>query len=314
MKLFEFEAKQLLRRYSIPIPEGVLLTDTKQLAEIADKLPPPYALKAQVLVGGRQKAGGVLFADSVVEAQNAASLLFGKEIKNLPVNKLLVEKMLPVNRELYVGVTIDRLKQTYVMIASANGGVDVEEIASKTPLAVIRMLINPQQGFKAYRATAMAKKLGYSGVQLLELSNIIKNLYMAAVENDIELIEINPLAELANKKFAALDTHVLIDDNALYRQSEYKTMLSEREKIWSEENYALKKDLSFIRLDGDIGVIANGAGLAMTTLDLINSYGGKPANFLDLGGGATIERITHALQIVLFDLDTKTILVNILAE
>ncbi len=311
MKLYEFEAKQLLRRYSIPVPEGVLLADAKETAKITDKLAPPYALKAQVLVGGRQKAGGVLFADTIEETQKAAVSLLGMEIKNLTVNRLLVEKKLSVNRELYVGITIDRLKQTYVTLTSANGGVNIEETVSKSPLAVNKILINPQQGFKTYRATELAKKLGYSGAQLLELTNIIKNLYQAAVENDAELIEINPLAELTDKKFAALDAHILIDDNALYRQQEYKTMLAEREKT-SEENYAQKKDLSYIRLDGDIGVIANGAGLEMATLDLINYYGGKPANFLDLGGGATIQRITHALQIVLFDLDTKIILVNIL--
>lgn len=311
MKLYEFEAKQLLVKYSIPVPEGILLADAKQTADVANKLAPPYALKAQVLVGGRQKAGGILFADSIEEAQKAASTLLRMEIKNLPVNRLLVEKKVPVKRELYVGVTVDRLKQSYVTIASANGGVDVEETASKNPLAINKILINPQQGFKSYRATAMAKKLGYCGIQLLELTNIIKNLYQASFENDAELFEINPLAELTDGTFTALDSHALIDDNALYRQREYRTMLAEREKT-SEENYALKKDLSYIKLDGDIGVIANGAGLEMTTLDLINYYGGKPANFLDLGGGATIQRITHALQIVLFDVDTKTVLVNIL--
>ncbi len=222
MKLYEFEAKQLLVKYSIPVPEGILLADAKQTADVANKLAPPYALKAQVLVGGRQKAGGILFADSIEEAQKAASTLLRMEIKNLPVNRLLVEKKVPVKRELYVGVTVDRLKQSYVTIASANGGVDVEETASKNPLAINKILINPQQGFKSYRATAMAKKLGYCGIQLLELTNIIKNLYQASFENDAELFEINPLAELTDGTFTALDSHALIDDNALYRQREYK--------------------------------------------------------------------------------------------
>jgi succinyl-CoA synthetase beta subunit len=211
-----------------------------------------------------------------------------------------------------LSITIDRIEQSYLLLASANGGVDIEEAANKTDKTIIKKWINPQEDF-FHDATAVAEELGYKGAQMTELANIISKLYLTAIENDTELAEINPLAELTDKGFVALDAHITIDDNALFRHPEFNAILTEREKtLTSLESYALKNDLAYVKLGGDIGVIANGAGLEMATLDLISYYGGKPANFLDLGGGTTIQRINAALQVVLEDPNTKAVLVNIL--
>ncbi len=310
MNLFEYEAKQEFSTYSIPIPQGTLVTNSNQTAQAIAKLKPPYMIKAQVLVGGRGKAGGIIPAKSAKEAEEAVAKLLGAQIKGLPVKQVLIEEKLPIRKELYAGITIDRFNRSYVALASASGGIEIEEIAGKTPKAIIRTLIDPQLGLRSFHAMAIAKQFGYSGNQLAELAAIIQKLYQVCVDNDAELVEINPLAETETGNFVALDARMVIDDNALFRHPEY----AERgaEELSSQEALALKNNLAYVKLDGDIGVVGNGAGLVMATLDLLNFFGGKPANFLDLGGGTTIEAITAALQIVFADPDTKAILVNIL--
>ncbi len=310
MNLFEYEAKQEFSTYSIPIPQGTLVTNSNQTAQAIAKLKPPYIVKAQVLVGGRGKAGGIISAKSAKEAEEAVAKLLGARIKGLPVKQVLIEEKLPIRKELYVGITIDRFNRSYVALASASGGVEIEEIAGKTPKAIIRTLIDPQLGLRSFHAMAIAKQFGYSGNQLAELAAIIQKLYQVCVDNDAELVEINPLAETETGNFVALDARMVIDDNALFRHPEYAER--EAEELSSQEALALKNNLAYVKLDGDIGVVGNGAGLVMATLDLLNFFGGKPANFLDLGGGATIEAITAALQIVFADPDTKAILVNVL--
>jgi len=310
LNLFEYEAKQEFSTYSIPIPQGTLVTNSNQTAQAIAKLKPPYMIKAQVLVGGRGKAGGIISAKSAKEAEEAVAKLLGAQIKGLPVKQVLIEEKLPICKELYVGITIDRFNRGYVALASATGGVEIEEIAGKTPMAIIRTLIDPQLGIRSFHAMAIAKQLGYSGNQLAELAAIIQKLYQVCVDNDAELIEINPLAETETGNFVALDARMVIDDNALFRHPECAER--EAEELSSQEALALKNNLAYVKLDGDIGVVGNGAGLVMATLDLLNFFGGKPANFLDLGGGATIEAITAALQIVFADPDTKAILVNVL--
>jgi succinyl-CoA synthetase beta subunit len=310
LNLFEYEAKQEFSTYSIPIPQGTLVTNSNQTAQAIAKLKPPYMIKAQVLVGGRGKAGGIIPAKSAKEAEEAVAKLLGAQIKGLPVKQVLIEEKLPIRKELYAGITIDRFNRSYVALASASGGIEIEEIAGKTPKAIIRTLIDPQLGLRSFHAMAIAKQFGYSGNQLAELAAIIQKLYQVCVDNDAELVEINPLAETETGNFVALDARMVIDDNALFRHPEY----AERgaEELSSQEALALKNNLAYVKLDGDIGVVGNGAGLVMATLDLLNFFGGKPANFLDLGGGTTIEAITAALQIVFADPDTKAILVNIL--
>jgi succinyl-CoA synthetase beta subunit len=309
LNLFEFEAKQEFSKYSIPIPQGILVTNSNQTAQAIAKLKSPYMVKAQVLVGGRGKAGGIIPAKSAKEAEEAASKLLGAQINGLSVKQLLIEEKLPIRKELYVGITIDRFNRSYVALASSTGGVEIEEIADKTPKAIIRTPIDSKLGICSFHATAIAKQLGYSGSQLAELSAIIQKLYQICVDNDAELVEINPLAE-TEKGFVALDARMVIDDNALFRHPEYAER--EAQALSPQETLALNNNLAYVKLEGDIGVVGNGAGLVMATLDLLNFFGGKPANFLDLGGGATIEAIRAALRIVFADPNTKAILVNVL--
>ena len=310
MDLFEYEAKQEFSKLDISIPKGKLITKSTQTAEATAKLKPPYMVKAQVLAGGRGKAGGIISATSEKEAEEAAVKLLGAQISGLPVKQVLIEEKLPIRKELYLGISIDRFNRSYVALASATGGVEIEEIATKTPKAIIKTLIDSQSGVRSFHSIAIAKQLGYSGNQLVKLSTIIEKLYQVCIDNDAELVEINPLAETETGDFVALDARMVIDDNALFRHPEYEA--KETEALSPQEALALKNNLSYVKLDGDIGVIGNGAGLVMATLDLLNFFGGKPANFLDLGGGATIESIAAALQIVLAEPDTKVILVNVL--
>jgi succinyl-CoA synthetase beta subunit len=310
LNLFEYEAKQEFLKHKISIPKGVLITETNQLAGAIVNLKPPYVLKGQVLVGGRGKAGGILFAASEKDAEETAIKLFGAYIRGLPVNQVLIEEKIAIRKELYLGFTVDRFNRSYVSIASAKGGVEIEEIASETPKAIIRTLIDSQSGMPSFQGLEIAKQLGYRGDELVKLSVIIQKLYQVCSDNDAELVEVNPLAETEAGEFVALDGRMVIDDNALFRHPEYAS--KETETLSNQEFLALKNNLSYIKLDGDIGVIGNGAGLVMATLDLLNFYGGKPADFLDLGGGANVAAIAEALKLVLAEPTSKVVLVNVL--
>jgi succinyl-CoA synthetase beta subunit len=310
LNLIEFEAKQVLLRYGIPIPKGILISDSKQIVATLSNLKPPYMVKAQVPVSGRGKAGGIIPANSIAEAQSAVIRLLGAQIKSFLVRQVLIEEKLATKKEVYLGFKVDRFNRCYVMLASKVGGVEVEEVAEKTPQTIVRTPVDAQLGLRSFDALSIAKKLGYGGDQLVELSSIIQKLYRAAIENDAELAEINPLIETDTAGFVAADARMVIDDNALFRHPEYDT--KEAQTLSSMETLALKNNLAYVKLDGDIGVVGNGAGLVMATVDLLNYYGGKPADFLDIGGGASVEAIRIALRIVLEDPDTKSVLVNVL--
>lgn len=310
MKLFEFEAKNEFSKHNIPVPNGTLATAAEQAMQAAAKLNMPCIIKAQVLTGGRAKAGGILTANTIQAAEDAASKLLGEKIKNLPVQQLLIEEKLQTRRELYLAITIDRLNRSYLALSSSTGGVDIEETVDQTPNLIQKTPIHPNLGLCSFHANMIAKQLGYSGNQLLTLSSIILKLYQTCLDNDAELAEINPLAETAEGEFVALDARLIIDDNALFRHPEYAKR--ETQQLTAQEASALQSNLAYVKLSGDIGIAGNGAGLVMATLDLLNYFGGKPANFLDLGGGATIEQITAAAKIVLSDPDTKVVLINIL--
>ena len=310
MNLFEYEAKQEFSKHNISIPKGKLVTKPAQTAEAIAELKPPYMVKAQVLVGGRGKAGGILSATTEKEAEEAAVKLLGAPIRGLIVKQVLIEEKIPIRKELYMGIAVDRSNQSYVALTSATGGVEIEEIASKTPKTIIRTLIDSQLGMRSFHSLAIAKQLGYSGNQLVQLSTIIQKLYQVCIDNDAEIVEINPLAETETRDFVALDARMVIDDNALFRHPEYEARQTQTLSL--QEALALKNNLAYVKLDGNIGVVGNGAGLVMATLDLLNFFGGKPANFLDLGGGATIDAIAAALQIVFAEPDIKVILVNVL--
>jgi succinyl-CoA synthetase beta subunit len=313
MKLFEYEAKNMLARYGIPTPNGGLATNPSQAHEVVSKLKPPFVVKAQVLVAGRGKAGGILFSDSIGEVEKDAEKLLRMQIKGIPVKSVWIEEKIQIKKELYFGITIDRFNQSYVAIASSVGGMEIEEIATKAPEKIIHFPINPQQGFHSFHARQMARKMGYAGNQLSELGRIFERLYCVGMDYDAELIEMNPLAETVNEKFVAADARIILDDNALFRHQEYKKRLLEGEsELTPQEIEAMKNDLAYVKLDGDIGVIGNGAGLVMATLDTIQYYSGQPANFLDVGGGAPAEKIAIALKIVLSDPKIKALFINIL--
>jgi succinyl-CoA synthetase beta subunit len=273
----------------------------------------PVAVKAQVLVAGRGKAGGILFAGSVEETERTVEKLLNMQIKGMPVKSVWVEEKIQVKRELYFGLTTDRFRQRYVAVASGVGGMDIEEVASKSPEKVMATPIDPEFGFHPFQARQIAKRIGYSGTKLSELGKILEKLYQAGMDYDTELIEMNPLVEASDGRFFAADARMIIDDNALFRHQEYKKKLLEGESELSpQELEAVKNDLAYVKLDGNIGVIGNGAGLVMATLDTIQYYGGKPANFLDVGGGAPAEKTALALKIVLSDSKVKVLFINIL--
>lgn len=313
MKLFEYEAKSILAKYGIPTPKGGFAANAVQAREVAGSLKLPVVVKAQVLVAGRGKAGGILFAGSADEAEKVAGKILGMQIKGIPVRSVWVEEKVDVKKELYFGVTTDRFKQCYVAVASAVGGMEIEDVAAKSPEKVIKVPISPQLGLRPFLAREIAKKLGYSGGQLSDLGRIFEKLYSVGMDFDAELIEMNPLVETVDGKFVAADARIIVDDNALFRHQEYKKRLLEGESELSpQELEAMKNDLAYVKLDGDIGVIGNGAGLVMATLDTIQFYGGKPANFLDVGGGAPSEKTALALKIVLSDPKVKVLFINIL--
>jgi succinyl-CoA synthetase beta subunit len=313
LKLYEYEAKNILKQYGLPVPRSTLITSTNQAMGAATKLKPPFAVKAQVLMAGRGKAGGILFADSAEAAGKTAKKLLKTNVKDTLVKKVLIEEKQSIKKELYCGMTLDRFSRNYVFIAAAAGGMEIEETVEKSPQAIQKVLINSQQGFHAFQARQIARKLGYRDTRLVELSKIFEKIYRANLDYDAELIEMNPLVETDEGAFVALDARIIMDDNALFRHPEYeKRLLEEERDRVPQETEALRKGLAYVKLDGNIGVIGNGAGLVMATLDMIRIYGGRPANFLDLGGGAPANRIAAALDIVLSDSKVKALFINIL--
>jgi len=313
LKLYEHEAKEIFAKYGIAVPKGEVATTPTQAREIAAKLNVPTIVKAQILVAGRGKAGGILFADTPEEAELAAKKLLGAEIKGVRVPSVLIEEKISVQKELYLGITVDRAQRCYVAVASSEGGMEIEEIATKMPEKIVKVFINPIYGFQPYHARQIARKIGYAGKQMLSLASTFFELYKLAVDYDAELAEMNPLMEKPNQEFVAVDTRLIIDDNALYRHPELKNRLAEgKTELTPQELEAQKSGLAYVRLEGNIGIIGNGAGLVMATLDTIQLYGGNPANFLDVGGGASAETVATALNIILSDARVNAIFINVL--
>lgn len=313
MKLFEYEAKGILAKYGIPIPKGQLVVSKSQVREAAAALKQPLVIKAQVLVAGRGKAGGIKFAGSPEEAEAVAEKVLGMQIKGIPVKSVWLEEKIQVKKELYFGITTDRFSQCYVAIASSAGGMEIEEVAQRTPEKVIKTIISPQLGLQPFLAREIARKIGYHGDQMMELGRVFERLFRIGTDYDAELIEMNPVVETSEGRFMAADARIIIDDNSLFRHKDYKARLLEDQGEFSpQELEAMKNELAYVKLDGNIGVIGNGAGLVMATLDTIQYYGGKPANFLDVGGGAASETIAAALKIVLSDPNVNALFINIL--
>ena len=315
MKLFEYEAKSIAQNFAVPIPRGFVVSTPKEAKKAFEELGKRSIVKSQVLVAGRKKAGGIRFASTSEEVHNVAKELLGMKIHGEPVRKLLVEEAISARRELYVGVAVNRSAGCYTVLASMEGGIDIEEVASRSPGKIVRLDVDPIQGLREYEARIVGRKLGFSAKQLLDLAAIISKIYRICATYDCELLESNPLLETEQGDFVAADFRALIDDNSLYRHVEFQERVKrEGAELTPLELKAREKGLAYVELDGNIGVIGNGAGLVMATLDMIHYYGGKPANFCDAGaGGATAERIEAALEIVLSNDRTKTLFINVLA-
>ncbi len=313
MKLYEYQAKNIFKEYRIPVPEGQIAETPEKAVEIAKNIGKPVAVKAQVLVGGRGKAGGIKFADIPEQVAEVASQLLGSKIKGIEVKRVLVEEKLEIECELYLGITVDRSARRYVAIASSRGGVDIEEVAREHPEAIIKHYIDPLLGFQSFEAREIVKRMGLKGRDLILTADILSKLWKIVEKYDAELVEINPLIKTRHGEIVAADARLIIDDNALFRHPEFKkTMKLEEGEMNERELKAKEKGLAYVELEGDIGIIGNGAGLVMATLDMVSLYGGKPANFLDVGGGADPERMEAALEIVLSNPRVKVVFINIL--
>lgn len=310
MKVHEYQAKQLFARYGIPIPQGEVASSPEQAKAIAQRLGKPVAVKAQVLVGGRGKAGGIKVAQTPDEAEQVATQILGMSIKGLRVEKVLVEEALNIACEYYLGIIVDRSRKRPVMMVSAMGGVDIEEVAEKHPDAITRCPIDPLLGLMDFQArqTAYAARLDLS--VLRDFVAMARRLYRLFVECDATLAEINPLVITTDGKLIAADAKLLIDDNSLFRQTEIATWREETEEDPLEAR-ARQLGLAYVRLQGEVGIIGNGAGLTMTTLDVVQRAGAAPANFLDIGGGARAEIVRNGLQLILSDPQVKGVLINI---
>ncbi len=318
MNLHEYQAKSLLQLYGVPTPAGMVANSPETARIAAEKINSnAWVVKAQIHAGGRGKAGGVKLVKSIAEVQATASTLLGKQLitdQNAPdgqmVSQVLIEETLPIARELYLSMLVDRSLARVVVIASSAGGMDIEEIAANHPEQILQEVCDPLNGLVDFQARNLAFKLGLSGEQTAAFTKLLKGLYKLFKENDLALLEINPLIVTTGGKLVALDCKMSVDDNALYRQ---KSLSAQRD--WSQEDakeaVAHEAGLNYIALNGNIGCMVNGAGLAMATMDLIKLHGGMPANFLDVGGGASAEAVTKAFKIILADSNVKAILVNI---
>ena len=317
MKIHEYQAKGLFRNYSIPVPEGFMAENAESAMEIVEKLGFPCVVKAQVHAGGRGKAGGVKLAKNKDEAIEHIGSILGMKLVSKQtgpegqlVRKILIEQGLNIVNELYLAIIIDREKEMPVIIASTEGGMEIEEVAEKTPDLIHKVYIHPVTGMSAFHARELSFRLGLNKTQQKNFTKLLFNLYKLFIEKDGSLVEINPLIITDTDEVIALDGKINFDDNGLYRNPDITEMRDIHEEDPLEVE-ASKFDLNYIKLDGNIGCMVNGAGLAMATMDIIKFYGGEPANFLDVGGGTSEERVKEAFNILLSDTNVKAVFVNI---
>lgn len=310
MKLLEYQGRKLFIDYGIPAPEGEVAESIEQIKTISEKLGFPVVIKAQVLVGGRGKAGGVKVAKNLDELQNHATSILGMDIKGERVKKVLITKAVDIAKELYLSITLDRSTKKYMFIASEAGGVDIEEIAAKTPERISKSPIDPLIGYKGFIPFKLFSKMELSKDQLKILGKICQKMFQIFLEKDCSLVEINPLAILKDDSIMALDSKVIIEDNGLYRQKDLKEYQEENTES-ENDSIAREYGLSYVGLDGNVGCMVNGAGLAMATMDVIKLYGGEPANFLDVGGSSNPVKVIQALKIITSNKNVKSILINI---
>jgi succinyl-CoA synthetase beta subunit len=317
VKVHEFQAKALLREFNVAVPRGDVADTPAQAREIAQRLGDKVVVKAQIHAGGRGKGGGIKVADDAAAAERAASQILGMMLKTpqtpaegIKVRKVLVEEASAIERELYLSITLDRGRSTHVVMASQAGGMEIEEVAAKTPDKILREWTHPALGLGDYQARRLAFGLGLAGEQLKQAVPLIKNLFALYLAKDCSLVEINPLVVTKDGRVFALDAKLNFDDNALFRHKEIGELrdVNEEDPLDVE---ASKYSLNYIKLDGNVGCMVNGAGLAMATMDIVKLAGGEPANFLDVGGGASPEQIENAFRILSSDPSVKAVFINV---
>lgn len=318
MNIHEFQAKQLFRDYLIPVPDSIIVTTASAASTAAQTLAgDSWAIKAQVHAGGRGKVGGVKIAQTAEAASVLTAAMLGQRLvtkqtgaAGLPINSVLVEKTSDIKREFYLSLLVDRQQEQMCFIASAAGGMDIEAVAEQNPEKIISVFINPAAGLQSYQCRQIAFALSLQGAQVKALHSIMSGMLKLLVDKDASQIEINPLVEIADDSLIALDAKINFDDNALALHKDI-TALRDTAQEDEKENKAKQFDLSYITLDGNIGCMVNGAGLAMATMDLVKLKGGTPANFLDVGGGTNIEKVTEAFKLIVSDKNVQAVLVNI---
>ena len=318
MNLHEFQAKQLFNRYGVPTPQGQAVSDVTEARQAAELLAgEQWVVKAQVHTGGRGKAGGVKVVDSVEAVEAAAQGMLGQRLvthqttaEGLPVHQVLVEKPTEIEREIYLAVLLDRSSQRIVFMISAQGGMDIEAVAAETPEAILSLYVDPVVGLQGYQCRRAGFFLGLKGDAFKQLQQVMQSLYQLFTENDADLVEINPLVVTGDGDLLAVDAKINLDDNGLFRHADLAEMFDPTQED-DAEVIAREYGLNYISLDGNVACMVNGAGLAMATMDLIQKEGGEPANFLDVGGGTTADRVAEAFKLILSDNKVKSILVNI---
>ena len=318
MNLHEYQAKKLFEEYNIPVPWGLPAHSIREaLQQASAQHGNGWVIKAQVHAGGRGKAGGVKLAETMEEVEEIVTNMFGKRLvtnqsgpEGQPINCVLVQAKTEISRELYLGLVVDRSSRKIAIMASSEGGMDIEEVADKNPDKIFTFIIDPVMGLQSYQARSVSYALGLDNNQQGQLINLLQGLYQLFLDKDLSLIEVNPLIIDEKNNLLCLDAKISVDDNALYRQTnleEWRDPTQEDEK----ETIAKRYDLNYITLNGNIACMVNGAGLAMATMDIIKLYGGEPANFLDVGGGATADRVAEAFKLIVSDTNVEAILVNI---
>ena len=310
MKIYEFQAYEIFTKRGIPSPWGEVAKTSEEVKKIAEKLGRPVVVKAQVLVGGRGKVGGIKLASTPEEAYRAAERILNSKLKGILVKRVFVKESVSIKEEYYLGVTVDRAQKRVVVMVSPAGGVDIEEVVRTNPGKIFKFYVNPLLGFKSHEANELASALTKDKNLVKGIAKILSGLYRIFEEMDSSLVEVNPLVITKEGSLFALDAKIIFDDNALYRHPEISS-LRDLEVEDPLEVRAKEAGVSYVRLEGNIGCIVNGAGLAMATMDLVKHYGAEPANFLDVGGGASSQQVGKALDIVLSDEQVRAVLVNI---
>ena len=314
MDLFEYQARDLFESHQIPVLAGAVATTADQAYSAAEKIGGKVVVKAQVKVGGRGKAGGVKLAENAADAKEKAGVILGMDIKGHIVKKVMIAQAAPIESEYYLAILLDRANRNFLVMASVAGGMEIEEVAHKTPEKLARVGIDPNKGIDKAQALEIAKGGQFPADVLDQVGDVLVKLWQAFIKEDATLMEINPLVKTTDGKVIALDGKVTLDDNAIFRHPEHEALV-DHDATNPLEKLAKEKDLNYVKLDGQVGIIGNGAGLVMSTLDVVayagEKYGVKPANFLDIGGGASAEVMANGLSIILGDSDVKSVFVNV---